>query len=203
MLVKICGITSLETARTVCESGADFIGFVFTPSKRRIAPIDAAHIAAQLPATIKKVGVFVDESKENIEFIAEKVGLDYIQLHGTESPAFAKALSLPVIKAFPIDEVNRKEIENYPCDYYLVDSPVKQLRGGSGEVFDWKVLNDLQVNHEKLILAGGLSASNIQEAIQNVQPIGVDVSSGVETDGIKDCKKIEQFTLQAKKRVTI
>lgn len=197
MVIKVCGITTIEAALEVVTSEADLIGFVFAPSKRRISPENAAKISTVLSPSIKKVGVFVNESKENIQFIAKKVGLDYIQLHGDESVAFAKSLGLPVIKAFSIGTARAETIRNFPCDYYLVDSPAEQHRGGSGKTFDWSKLTALELDHSKLILAGGLTPHNVEEAITTVKPAGVDVSSGVETTGKKDTQKIMQFVAAA------
>ncbi len=197
MFVKICGITSLETAKVAQNAGADFIGFVFAPSKRRISPAKAAEITNQLTPPLKKVGVFVNESLENIKLIAKLVGLDYIQLHGDEPEQLAKQIPYPIIKAFSIDQVDPQLIRRYPCDYLLIDSPGETYRGGSGNTFNWEKLDELTIDRRKLIVAGGLHADNIKQAIETVRPIGVDVSSGVETNGVKDHKKIEQFIQQA------
>ncbi|WP_099156596.1 phosphoribosylanthranilate isomerase [Virgibacillus ndiopensis] len=198
MLVKICGITTKEAAETAVQSGADFIGFVFAPSKRKITPVAAATISKSLPSSIKKVGVFVNESLENIQQIAMQVGLDYIQLHGDESPEFAEKLAYPIIKAFPMESDTIKEISKFPCDYYLLDSPIGANRGGNGTTFDWKLLTETNLNLSKVILAGGLNADNVQEAIAKARPSGVDVSSGVESDGQKDIAKIKEFINTAK-----
>lgn len=194
MLIKICGITNSEAALTAVKHGANWLGFVFAPSKRKISAAQAADIAAQLPSSVKKVGVFVNETKETIEQIAREVSLDYIQLHGDEPARFAASLDYPVIKAFSIDQIEKMpDAVNYPCAYMLVDSPPATYRGGSGSTFNWERLRALKLDHEKLILAGGLNAANVAEAIRIVQPAGVDVSSGVETDGVKDVTKIAQF----------
>jgi len=198
MLIKICGIKDKETAQIVQNAGADFIGFVFAPSKRRIAPVKAAEIAKSLSPNLKKVGVFVNEPVKNIIHIAKLVGLDYVQLHGDEPAHVAKSIPYPVIKAFSIEQINPKTIHHYPCDYLLIDSPGKKYRGGSGKIFEWGKLNDLKIDRGKLILAGGLSPENVTSARESVQPAGVDVSSGVETEGIKDPFKIEKFMTQAK-----
>lgn len=203
MLTKVCGITTIEAAQVVEQAGADFIGFVFAPSKRRISPHNAAAISSSLSPSIKKVGVFVNESKENIQYIAKKVGLDYIQLHGDETATFAKSLQLPIIKAFSIDAVHASTIRAFPCAYYLIDSPAEKYRGGSGKTFDWNRLTTLQLDHTKLILAGGLSVKNVEDALKNVRPAGIDVSSGVETDGKKDSNKIEAFVNKVKTSITI
>lgn len=199
MIVKVCGITTKETARVVEASGADFIGFVFAPSKREISPADAKEIAKVLSSHIKKVGVFVNESVDRIIEIADLVGLDFIQLHGDEPDTIANSIPYPIIKAFVIDQVDVNSIKNYPCDYILIDSPGKKYRGGSGETFHWGRLDELGIDKDKLILAGGLSPENIQEAIITVKPVGVDVSSGVETNGIKDHHKINYFVENVRK----
>lgn len=193
MLIKICGITSIEMGLVAEEAGANLIGFVFAPSSRKLAPEEAQKIARALSPTSKTVGVFVNESKQEIERIAELVGLDFIQLHGDESAEFAESLSQPVIKAFSIDEVTDERLATYPARYFLIDSPATTYRGGSGETFDWKCLENRQIDKSKFILAGGLDPTNVQEAIRVARPAGVDVSSGVETEGVKDAEKIGQF----------
>lgn len=200
MLIKICGITTVETALSVARSGANMIGFVFAPSKREISPSGAAEISEKLPNSLKRVGVFVNETKENIMAIAEVVGLDYIQLHGDEPASFARNLPLPIIKAFSIDELEEMESLEYPCEFMLVDSPGTTHRGGSGYVFDWDRLLALNIDRQKLILAGGLAIHNVQEAITAINPAGIDVSSGVETNGAKDSNKIWQFVATARGR---
>ncbi|WP_430788891.1 phosphoribosylanthranilate isomerase [Virgibacillus flavescens] len=198
MLVKICGIMTNEAADTAVNAGTDFIGFVFTPSKRQITADQAASIAETVPRHVKKVGVFVNETKEKIVAIAEKAKLDYIQLHGDESAEFAAELPYPIIKAFPATKDKLSQIKNYPCDYYLIDSPFGKSRGGNGTVFDWMMLKELNLDTNKLILAGGLTPENVQQAINLTNPIGVDVSSGVESEGSKDLRKISHFIKQAK-----
>src|SRR5699024_446476 len=122
----------------------------------------------------------------------QTVGLDYIQLHGDEPASVAEELSLPVIRAFSIDELDDDKL-NYPCEAFLIDSPGEKYRGGSGKAFNWERLNDIKLTNKTIFLAGGLSPNNIQNAIESVRPAGVDVSSGVETDGKKDIKKIKDF----------
>jgi len=190
--VKICGIKTMEAAGAAVESGADFIGFVFADSKRRISPEQARIISKALPSFIKKVGVFVNEDPSIILNIAADVGLDYIQLHGNESPQVADSLPYPVIKAFSSN--NLAQIHDYTCEYYLIDSP----KAGSGEVFDWKALEMLDIDKEKLILAGGLTIQNVESAILTVHPAVVDVSSGVETNHEKNPTKIKSFVENAR-----
>lgn len=198
MLVKTCGIKTTDAAAVAVQAGADFVGFVFAPSKRQITPEAAASIGNTLPFHIKKVGVFVNETVENMLKIAEKVGLDVIQLHGDEPASVAEQLPYQVIKAFPVDRNKLKNIQYYPCDYYLLDSPIGKYRGGNGTTFDWDLASDLAIDRKKVILAGGLTPENIQEAIERVQPAGVDVSSGIETNGEKDFNKMRAFITNAK-----
>lgn len=198
MLVKICGITSMEAANAAVDSGADFIGFVFADSKRKISPADAALIARSIPASVKKVGVFVNDTLENMIQIAEIVGLDVIQLHGDEQSVVAEQLPYEIIKAFPAEKESFENMSQYPCDYCLVDTPSSESRGGNGTVFDWNLLDSLQFDRSKLILAGGLTPKNVKIGIEKVYPGVVDVSSGVETDGKKDSNKIKQFITNAK-----
>ncbi|MFC4402770.1 phosphoribosylanthranilate isomerase [Gracilibacillus xinjiangensis] len=198
--VKICGLMNREAILTAVDAGTDFIGFVFAQSKRQVTKEKAAELAKYIPPNVKKVGVFVNEKLEVIQDIAREVGLDYIQLHGDESPAFCKEIGLPVIKAFHV--ASKEDLDNvasYECDYYLLDSPAGKYRGGNGEKFDWSITKEQDFLNKKILLAGGLHAENVEEAIQEVNPTGVDVSSGVETDSVKDLDKIRAFILAAKK----
>lgn len=191
MLVKICGIRDVETAVNAVSYGADFIGLVFAKSKRQISVEEGKIISNKLGSNAIKVGVFVNETIENLEAIAKKCKLDFLQLHGNETPEFCKKLSIPVIKAFSISsEADVDRLKEYEVAAYLVDS----FSGGSGEKFDWKLLNNLQDNiRNRLILAGGLDIHNVVQAIKSVRPYAVDVSSSVETDGKKDLDKIKKF----------
>ncbi|OMP66083.1 phosphoribosylanthranilate isomerase [Domibacillus epiphyticus] len=199
MNVKICGITSFEAASWAREAGADMIGFVFAESSRRIPAEFARQLAEAVGPNVKKVGVFVNEEADVIREIVKTAGLDYVQLHGDESPEFAKKMPVPVIKAFSSKEgITFKEMFRYPADYVLIDSPPAQFRGGSGKTFDWSILEDPYVDKNRLILAGGLNPDNIEEAVRSIQPYAVDISSGVETDGKKDEVKVFQFVQRAK-----
>lgn len=199
MKVKICGITDVETALFAVQAGADALGFVFARSRRRITPEAAKKIIASLPPETEKVGVFVNERKETIEEIAQFTGLTAVQLHGDESPGFCAQIPLPVIKALSVK--TRKDLEpinHYRCKYILLDSPRGNYYGGNGVTFDWDLLAGLSFPDKKIILAGGLNADNVQEAMAKVKPYMVDVSSGVETDGKKDPEKIRRFIERAK-----
>lgn len=200
MLVKICGIQTREAAAAAVQGGADFIGFVFAKSKREITPDDARKIAQDVPDSVKKVGVFVNETIENMKQIAEHVGLDVIQLHGDEPEETAEQLPYETIKAFHATEEAFEEIARYPADYILLDTPSDKVRGGTGKAFDWSLLDKVNFGGRKIILAGGLSPENVKEGIDKVSPSGVDVSSGVETEGKKDIAKIQQFIKNAKQQ---
>src|SRR5699024_3866920 len=169
-----------EDAKFAEANGADFIGFVFAPSKRRVSIEEAAEVVSHLSEESKIVGVFVNESLDNMIRIAKAVQLDDIQLHGNELPLIAKELHYPVIKTFSIDKTDTEIIKHYPCGFLLLDSPGTTYEGGSGKTFDWSKLDKLDFNKNKLFLAGGLTPENVSKAVKTTQPIGVDVSSGVE-----------------------
>ncbi|PLS16532.1 phosphoribosylanthranilate isomerase [Bacillus sp. M6-12] len=199
MHIKICGITTLEAAQAACDAGADMLGFVFAQSKRKITPEQAKAIIEKIPAHVKKTGVFVNEELDIIEETVRTAGLDYVQLHGDESAAFAQKITVPVIKAFGIE--NKSDLNKasmFETDFYLFDSPKGKYRGGNGTSFDWAVLEENDFPKDKTILAGGLTPENVKEAILRVRPVAVDVSSGVETNGIKDRAKIILFIEEAK-----
>lgn len=199
MKVKICGITDVETALATARYGADAIGLVFAESKRNVTLEMARDISASLPKEILKVGVFVNEKKENIEKIASFVGLTHIQLHGEETASFSEELSLPVIKAWSVEnEEVREDIRNYPCDYILLDGPKGRYKGGNGTAFEWKSIHSNDFKGKRIILAGGLNEDNVEAGIRAIRPYMVDVSSGVETAGIKDLYKIKAFIEKAK-----
>ncbi|MFP7492688.1 phosphoribosylanthranilate isomerase [Terribacillus saccharophilus] len=200
MIVKICGIQTVESGQAAVKAGADMIGFVFANSRRKVSPAQAASIGKELPRTVKKVGVFVNEPIDSLLRIADAAGLDYIQLHGDETPDYVNSIDKPVIKAFSIaSREDLDQLANFHCDYYLLDSPAEAYRGGNGTAFDWSLAGSESIPRDKLFLAGGLHAENVQQAIGEVHPVGVDVSSGVETDKQKDPIKIKQFITAAKK----
>ena len=199
MKVKVCGITDDNTALAAVELGADAIGFVFAESKRRITLEKAKEIAVKLPKETLKIGVFVNQTKEEIERIAAEVGLTHIQLHGDETERFCQSFSIPVIKAFSIDnKQNLEKIASFPCDYLLLDGPKGKYRGGNGSSFEWAKIDSKFFDNRKVILAGGLTVENVAEGIKMINPYMVDVSSGVETDGVKDTEKIKSFIQMAK-----
>lgn len=197
--VKICGLKEPEHVQTAIDAGADFIGFVFAPSKREVSIEQARALAKQIPASIKKVGVFVNADEAFLKEVYDKVPLDYIQYHGDETNAFIQHIGLPAIKALSIRNVD--DVLNaalYDVDYYLFDAPGADYRGGSGHTFDWSLLEQSNIPRKKVILAGGLNPSNVEQAIGLVQPFAVDVSSGVEKDHIKNSALIQSFLQAAK-----
>lgn len=199
MKVKICGITDAETGKAAAEFGADAIGLVFSESKRKVSVERAKEIVQSLPEKLFKVGVFVNETKEEIERIASIVGLTHIQLHGDEDVNFCRSLSLPAIKAVGMEnDVRLKELIDFPCEYLLVDGPKGKYRGGNGISFNWSSFHPELFTGKKVILAGGLNEQNVASAIKTINPYMVDVSSGVETDGKKDLMKIRRFIRKAK-----
>lgn len=200
MKVKICGITDVETAKSACEYGADALGFVFAESKRKITPKRAKEIIQELPANVLKIGVFVNESVEVIRKIADECGLTHVQLHGDENNHQIRRLNIPSVKSLGVtSESDMKNAQRYETDYILFDSPKEKFHGGNGKTFSWELLGHMPKElRKKTILAGGLNALNIEEAIRTVRPYMVDVSSGVETEGKKDVEKIKQFIIKAK-----
>jgi phosphoribosylanthranilate isomerase len=147
------------------------------------------------------VGVFVNEQASVIQQIVDETGINVVQLHGDETPEFCKQFSVPVIKALSVEsKEDLEQLNKFSCDFYLLDSPKGKYRGGNGIAFDWNILPQEQLANKKVILAGGLSVENVEEAIEITAPFMVDVSSGVETDGKKDVNKIMKFIDAAKKR---
>lgn len=191
--VKICGIQDLETAKIACNNGADFLGFVFAESKRQITPLKAKKIISELPSNILTVGVFVNLPFDETILIAEFCNLDIIQLHGQETPESYKDSDFPIIKSVSVKPSGLNEAVNIPeSDYLLFDTWHESMAGGSGKTFNWNFLDNYN-SKKPFFLAGGLNAENVREAIKHLTPFAVDVSSGVESNGIKDHKKIIEF----------
>jgi phosphoribosylanthranilate isomerase len=204
MKVKICGLRNEQDALFAAKNGADAIGFVFAESKREISPLAARKIISKLSEETKKVGVFVNPSKELIHEIVETTGIDYVQLHGNETPEFCHSIPYPVIKALSIQsKEDLQQIHEYSCEYVLLDGPKGKYHGGNGISFDWSMLSTFDFKHKKVILAGGLNPKNVKAAIANTSVFMVDVSSGVETDGQKDLTKIKNFLTAVKSVPTI
>lgn len=180
--IKFCGLKRQEDVHFAVER-ADYIGFVFAPSKRQVTLTEAARLRAEIPETVQVVGVFVSPTKQEVEEAIEQVGLDLIQLHGQVPDELYREKRVPVIQALAAGT----QITVHPdADYVLFDAP----EAGSGQTFDWTT--DLRVD-QPMFVAGGLQADNVGQVIERYQPFAVDVSSGIETNGRKDTKKMQAF----------
>ena len=193
--VKICGIKNLNDAIFAVDYGADAIGFVFAKSIRKVSKEKARAIVRKLPPFVTTVGLFVNETAENIEAASRYCGLDAIQLHGNEPPNIINKLkNFKTIKAFRIqNEKDITPIKKYKPSAILLDGYSENKMGGTGISFDWKIVRKLKTSIP-VIVAGGLTHLNVLQAIKIVNPYGVDVSSGVETKpGQKDKRLIRKF----------
>lgn len=181
--VKICGITSYRDASTAVELGAHALGFIFAPSKRQVRPEDARRIIKALPPFVQTVGVFVNEESAVLKQIRDFCGLDLIQLHGDEPPQVCREFMPRTVKALSLqDESSLEMIKPYLGNVraLLLDTYSKEERGGTGKIFDWGLAVKAREMGAPIILAGGLSPSNIEMAISTVRPLSVDINSGVE-----------------------
>ncbi len=190
--IKLCGLTRPEDIRIVNEVMPDYAGFIMAFGRRRTVTVEKmAQLSSELAPGILKVAVFLDQDPEWIEELARKDLMDVIQLHGSESDDVIRRLKEStgkrVVKAFRIDSVeDAKRAQESPADMVLLDHG----NGGSGETFDWSLIDQVQ---REFFLAGGLTPDNVAGAISQVRPMAVDVSSGVETDHVKDAKKVRRF----------
>lgn len=210
--VKMCGISKVETIPAVVEAKPDYMGLVFAPSKRQVTVDQAKTLVEELHKQytkrynngaeqsnndeIKTVGVFVNETLDNLVSIATETNLDAVQLHGDEDEAFIQSLkgrtNVEIWKAVQIRSAADAEAWiDSSADMLLFDAYHKDERGGTGEVFDWSCLD---VFERPFMLAGGIDSTNVARAIRTVRPYGIDISSGIETDGVKDDEKIKAFT---------
>ncbi|WP_020168617.1 MULTISPECIES: phosphoribosylanthranilate isomerase [Methylotenera] len=194
--VKICGITNAEDARSAIKYGADAIGLVFYASSPRCVTItQAQQIVAAIPPFVSVVGLFVNATTAEIEAVLSQVHIDILQFHGDENAAECERIKLPYLKAIRVkNDTNllQYEVEFSSAKALLLDTYSEAAFGGTGHVFDWKLIpENLKM---PIILAGGLTAENVADAIKQVQPYAVDVSGGVEVSkGIKDVSKIADF----------
>ena len=189
--VKICGLSTPEAVATAVEAGADYIGFVFAPSKRQVS-LDQAHsLAKTVTGKTKIVGVFVSPSLAQLEEAIKQVPLDLVQVHGDFDEALIGEVSVPLIRALQIN-ADIPQVDSQ-ADYLLFDAPV----AGSGQTFDWQVLEDKPI-HKPYFIAGGLTVDNVSQAKTLFHPYALDVSSGVETHGHKDLDKIKAFIERVK-----
>ena len=219
--VKMCGISNVETIPAIIDAKPDYMGLVFAPSKRQVTVEQAKTLVEELykqnvvgnnseveqtepvtsldtasSETIKTVGVFVNETVENLLKIAEEVKLDVIQLHGDEDESFIQILkeqsNVEVWKAVQVrSAADAEKWIDSSADMLLFDAYHKDERGGTGEVFDWSSLDEFD---RPFMLAGGIDSTNVARAIRTVRPYGIDISSGIETEGVKDNEKIKAFT---------
>ena len=217
---KICGIMRTEDALVAAEAGVDFLGLVFVPERRRRLEVgDAAEIVASLRSTVSRpprfVGLFADQPVHEVVETIQACSLDLAQLCGQESPAYCKEVSeatgaeiIKVLHVSPAETAgNGSNGDGIPgrlapyveagCKVTL-DRLVEGLQGGTGQSFDWDVASRLSRQGYEFLLAGGLTPENVAEAVAQVSPWGVDVSTGVETDGQKDAKKVRAFINNAR-----
>ena len=190
--IKICGLSRLQDIEAVNQALPDYIGFVFAKSRRQVDAETAKVLKAALSPEIKAVGVFVNNSVDEIVALAGNGTIDLIQLHGDEDEKMIaelkKAVQLPIIKAMRVRDAS--DIKKTDADYRLFDTFDASQYGGSGACFNWELIAAVK---EDFFLAGGLKSDNIEAAINRVNPFGVDISSGVETNGKKDRHKIIQI----------
>ena len=189
--VKICGLSTKGAVEVAVSAGADYIGFVFAPSKRQVTLDHATELAKLIPSHIQKVGVFVSPSQSELLEAIDKVGLDLVQIHGQVADDLFESLPCASIQAVQVD--GDGHVPSSQTDYLLFDAPV----AGSGQTFDWGQMDTTELS-QSFFIAGGLNEDNVEEAIQHFTPFAVDVSSGVETDGQKDHEKIRRFIERVK-----
>lgn len=199
MWIKICGIQTVEAAVCCTEAGADAVGFVFAESRRKVSVDRAAEIIRVLPPGINKVGVFVNKPYPDVLAIDAALGFDLLQFHGDESPQYCNRFPGRALKSFRVaNPADLEDVEKYrdSVKACLLDSFEAGQAGGTGKAWDWALLSGM-VNRElagiNLIVAGGLTAQNVKVALQHISPYGVDISSGVERAGQKDCNLIREF----------
>lgn len=198
-LVKICGLRRAQDVDAAIDAGANLVGIVFAPSRRRMTSESARALVDAVAARLPVVGVFVDSSPADVARIAGATGIDIAQLSGSEDPSDFTAIGLPVIKTAhtgrggPMDQQSVATAWQRSVAAFIVDA-WSQQGGGSGALADWSAARTLIASMDcPVILAGGLSPENAKEAVLATRPFGVDVSSGVERDGFKDAERIRQF----------
>lgn len=200
--IKICGITNVEDARAAVAAGADALGFMFYErSPRCVSPHAAAEIVRAVPPFVARVGVFVNASEAEVRRAVAESGVDTVQFHGDETPEFCRRFApLKVYKAFRIQSAaSLAGLREYDTDAWLLDSFVPGQLGGTGARFNWELAVEAKKFGRPIILAGGLTPENVAEAVRQVRPYAVDVSSGVESaPGRKDPQKLKDFIAAAK-----
>jgi phosphoribosylanthranilate isomerase len=199
LVVKICGVTRRDDALAAVEAGADMIGVIFFPGSKRFVPLEkASKWLGDIPATVKRVGVFVDAPADEVAAALGSGLIDLAQLHGNESPAYCRQLGLPNFKAIRVrDPASLVVLSDFPGEIVMLDAP----EPGSGSRFDWRLAAEAVRRHpqRRILLAGGLTPEGVRGAIESVHPWGVDVASGVESaPGVKDHRKVRRFISEAK-----
>lgn len=213
--VKIDGVRRVEDAMTAVEAGADFIGLVFVPNRRRLISVAQAKLIVEAVKGSrdnppKMVGLFADQPIEELKTAVRDSGVDMVQLSGAESLEYCARSPVPVFKAIhvPGGDVSSEEVDEFgrrmtalqeQGHLTTLDRAVPGLQGGTGQSFDWSVAEQLSEAGFEFLLAGGLTPENVGRAVREVRPWGVDVSSGVETDGVKDSEKIRRFVAEARR----
>lgn len=203
--IKICGLKRMEDIEAVNRYKPEYIGFVFAKSKRQVTLEQAKHLKNVLNPNIQAVGVFVNETIDTIATICQQQVIDIVQLHGDEDSFYINALrkyvSVPIIKAIRVQSKEQvQEAMKLPVDYLLCDTYSEDIYGGCGETFSHQLLPE---ELQQFFLAGGLHPENVEEVIRKTSPYCVDVSSGVETDGVKDEAKIKEFIEAVRETIAI
>ena len=192
--VKVCGLTNLKDARTAARFGADFLGFVFAESPRRLSLEDALTVWGDLPPGVPRVGVFKDQTTREVGRIIERLPFGYLQFHGKESPAICRSFGLPVIKAVSARDagsLSGLELHNGVADFFLVDLPKKS---GGKKVLSLEIARAALKLKKPVFLAGGFTPENVGDLLKNVHPFAVDVARGVEkSPGKKDPERLHQI----------
>lgn len=199
--VKICGITSVADGLMAVAAGADMVGLMFyDQSPRHVALPVAAEISRALPPYIQRVGVFVNPDETFVNQAIVECGLNLLQFHGEESSGFCTQFGLMSVKALRVQDASSlAALANYQTDAFLLDAYSRSGRGGTGEKFNWNLAVEARKFGKPIFLAGGLTPENVAEAVRQVQPFAVDVSSGVElAPGRKDETKVRAFVTAAK-----
>ncbi|MCF6093377.1 phosphoribosylanthranilate isomerase [Microaerobacter geothermalis] len=210
-IVKICGLTTIEDCLAIQDSGVDYVGFVFAPSRRQVSAELAKTLSGYIKKDVKKTGVFVNPSYTEVARAVYESGLDAVQLHGDESPALLRKIK----RELPVQIIKAIRVKNkgdFPSDtleelgewfnILLLDTYSQSSYGGTGHRFSWDMIPTFSLwakeRNKSLFVAGGLNGENVTDLIYEYQPDGVDVSSGVETDGRKDQQKIRRFVERVK-----